>query len=58
MPIEAVLTLLGIVALILVVLLSEGAARVVAILMFVAGVLASTSGLAEAIKDFITKAIT
>jgi hypothetical protein len=58
MPVEAVLTLLGAVAFIIVFLLSEGSMKAIAILVFVAGILFSTSGLAGGIKDVVTQIVT
>ena len=58
MPVEAVLTLLGAVAFVIVFLLSEGSMKAIAILVFVAGILFSTSGFAGVIKELVTNAIT
>lgn len=58
MPIEAALTMVGLVIFACVFLLSEGGGKAVAILVFIAGILVSTSGFAGAIKDIITQVIT
>lgn len=54
MPVEAVLTMLGFAVFIVVVILADGGVRAIAIIVFVCGVLASTSGIAAGIRDGVT----
>jgi hypothetical protein len=57
-PVEAALTLLGFVVAIVAFLLTEGAAKAVVIMVFVCGVLASTSGIATGLRDVVTSLVT
>jgi len=58
MPVEAALTMLGGVVFVAVFLLSEGSFKAVTILVFVCGILFSTSGLANTVRDLITQIAT